>query len=58
MGGMEHGMEQLNILRTKCKTILFDMGIFTTSLFMSTEVGELATNIKHGISKWQNKIKV
>jgi hypothetical protein len=36
-------MQQLNILPTKCKAFLFDMGIFTASLFLSNEVGELAT---------------
>jgi hypothetical protein len=51
-------MEHLNSLPIECKTILVNMGIFTASVFMSTEVGELATNIKRGISKWPNKIQV
>jgi hypothetical protein len=37
------GMQQLNMLPIKCKAFLFDMGIFTASVFLSNEVGELAT---------------
>jgi hypothetical protein len=37
------GVQQLYILPTKCKAFLFDMGIFTASVFLSNEVGELAT---------------
>jgi hypothetical protein len=36
-------MQQLNILPTKCKAFLFDMGISKASVFLSNEVGELAT---------------
>jgi hypothetical protein len=47
MGGINKcgaaGMKQLNILPTKCKSFLFDMGIFTASVFLSNEVGELAS---------------
>jgi hypothetical protein len=35
-------MEQLKCLPIECKTFLIDMGIFTASVFLSTEVGELA----------------
>jgi hypothetical protein len=37
------GMQQLNSIPTKCKTFLFDMGVSTASVFLSNEVGELAT---------------
>jgi hypothetical protein len=37
------GTKELNILPTKCKSFLFDMGISTASVFLSNEVGELAT---------------
>jgi hypothetical protein len=37
------GMQQLNILPTKCKAFLFDMRIFTAISFLSNELGELAT---------------
>jgi hypothetical protein len=37
------GTKELNILPTKCKAFLFDMGISTASVFLSNEVGELAT---------------
>jgi hypothetical protein len=40
------GMEQLNILPAKCKTFLFDMGIFTASIFLSNEVGEFSTKFQ------------
>jgi hypothetical protein len=36
-------MQHLKILPTKCKAFLFDMGNFTASIFLSNEVGELAT---------------
>jgi hypothetical protein len=36
------GMQQSNILPTKCKAFLFDMGIFTIIIFLSKKVGELA----------------
>jgi hypothetical protein len=37
------GTKELNILPTKCKAFLFDMGISTASLFLSNEVGDMAT---------------
>jgi hypothetical protein len=37
------GTQHLNILPTKCKAFLFDMGISTASVFLSNDVGELAT---------------
>jgi hypothetical protein len=37
------GTKELNILPTKCKSFLFVMGIFTATVFLSNEVGELAT---------------
>jgi hypothetical protein len=37
------GMQQLNILPIKFKAFLFEMCIFTASVFLSNEVGELAT---------------
>jgi hypothetical protein len=37
------GTKELNILTTKCKAFLFDMGISTASVFLSNEAGELAT---------------
>jgi hypothetical protein len=37
------GTKELNILPTKCKAFLFDMGISTASVFLSNEVGELST---------------
>jgi hypothetical protein len=60
--GMEQGMKQLNILPTKCETFLFDMGIFTTSIFMSTEVGKLekkyqAWHKQTGGSRTRNRAK-
>jgi hypothetical protein len=45
------GMQHLNILPTKCKAFLFDMGIFTASVFLSNEVGELATKYQ----VWHNQ---
>jgi hypothetical protein len=36
-------MQHLNILPTKCKAFLFNMGISTAGVFLSNEVGELAT---------------
>jgi hypothetical protein len=35
--------KELNFLPTKCKVLLFDIGIFTANVFLSNEVGELAT---------------
>jgi hypothetical protein len=37
------GMQELNILPTKCKEFIFDRGISTASVFLYNEVGELAT---------------
>jgi hypothetical protein len=37
------GTKELNILPTKCKVFLFDMGISMASVFLSNELGELAT---------------
>jgi hypothetical protein len=37
------GMKELNILPTKCKAFLFDMGISKARVFLSNKVGELAT---------------
>jgi hypothetical protein len=37
------GTKELNILPTKCKAFLFDMGIYTAIVFLSNEVGELST---------------
>jgi hypothetical protein len=37
------GTKELNILPTKCKAFLFDMGISTARVFLSNEEGELAT---------------
>jgi hypothetical protein len=37
------GTQHLNILPTKCKAFLFDMGISTARVFLSNEVVELAT---------------
>jgi hypothetical protein len=37
------GTKELNILPTKCKAFLFDMGISTASVLLSNVVGELAT---------------
>jgi hypothetical protein len=37
------GMQFLNILPTKCKVFIFDMFIFTATIFLYTEVGELTT---------------
>jgi hypothetical protein len=36
------GMEDLNSLPIECKNTLVDMGIFTASVFLSAEAGELA----------------
>jgi hypothetical protein len=36
------GMQQLNILPTKCKAFLFDIGISTASVFLFNALGELA----------------
>jgi hypothetical protein len=46
------GMQHLNILPTKCKSFLFDMGIFTSSVFFSNEVGELSTKYQ----TWHKKM--
>jgi hypothetical protein len=37
------GTKELNILPTKCKAFIFDMGISTASVLLYNEVGELAT---------------
>jgi hypothetical protein len=37
------GTQQLNMLPTKCKAFIFAMGISMASVFLSNEVGELAT---------------
>jgi hypothetical protein len=37
------GTKELNILPTKCKPFLFDMGISTANFYLSNELGELAT---------------
>jgi hypothetical protein len=37
------GTKELNILPTKCKAFIFDMGISAASVFLSNELGELAT---------------
>jgi hypothetical protein len=37
------GTKELNTLPTKCKSLLFDMGISTAIALISNEVGELAT---------------
>jgi hypothetical protein len=61
MGGNDNcgatGMQHLNILPTKCKSFLFDMGIFTASVFLSNEVGELATKYQvwHKLTTDENK---
>jgi hypothetical protein len=44
------GTKELNILPTKCKAFIFDMGISTASVFLSNEVGELAKKYQD----WQN----
>jgi hypothetical protein len=40
------GTKELNILPTKCKAFLFDMGISTAIFLLSNEVGELVTKYK------------
>jgi hypothetical protein len=37
------GTKELNILPTKCKAFIFDIGIFTASVLLFNEVDELAT---------------
>jgi hypothetical protein len=37
------GTKELNILPTKCKAFIFDMDIYTATVLLSNEVGELAT---------------
>jgi hypothetical protein len=37
------GTKELNILPTKCKAFLFDIGISMASVLLSNEVGELGT---------------
>jgi hypothetical protein len=37
------GTKELNILPTKCKAFIFDMGFSTAIVLLSNEVGELAT---------------
>jgi hypothetical protein len=51
------GTKELNILPTKCKAFLFDMGISTARVFLSSEVGELATKYQawHKLTADKNK---
>jgi hypothetical protein len=51
------GMQQLNILPTKCKAFIFDLGISTAILFLSNEVGELATKYQawHKLTAEENQ---
>jgi hypothetical protein len=51
------GKKELNILPTKCKAFLFDMGISTASVFLSNEVGEMATKYQswHKLTAAKNK---
>jgi hypothetical protein len=54
------GTKELNILPTKCKSFLFDMGISTASVFLSNEVGELATKYQawHKLTADENQSAV
>jgi hypothetical protein len=49
------GTKKLNIFPTKCKSFLFDMGIPTASIFLSNEVGELATKYQYWHKLTANK---
>jgi hypothetical protein len=51
------GTKELNILPPKCKAFLFDMGISTARVFLSSEVGELATKYQawHKLTADKNK---
>jgi hypothetical protein len=51
------GTKELNMLPTKCKTFLFDMDIFTASVFLSNELGELPTKHQalHKLTADKNK---
>jgi hypothetical protein len=51
------GTKELNILPTKCKSFLFYMGISTASVFLSNEVGELATKYQawHKLTSEKNQ---
>jgi hypothetical protein len=52
------GMQQLNILPTKCKAFLFNMGIFMASVFLSNEVGEMDLTYQSWHKLTDKKIKV
>jgi hypothetical protein len=49
------GMQQLNILPTKCKAFVFDMDIFMASIFVYNEVGKLATKYQAWHKQTANK---
>jgi hypothetical protein len=51
------GTQHLNILPTECKAFLFNMGIFTVNIFLSNEVGELATKYQAWHKQTANKNK-
>jgi hypothetical protein len=51
------GTKELNILPTKCKAFISGMGISTASVFLSNEVGELATKYQdwHKLTAHKNQ---
>jgi hypothetical protein len=51
------GTKELNILPTKCKAFIFDMGISMVIVFLSTELGEMATKYQawHKLTDEENQ---